>query len=219
MSFWRLYYHLVWATRGRTPIIVGERAELVERAIRAACDGKGAIVHAVGVMPDHVHVVASIPPRVAIAEVMQRVKGMSSHLLNERSSPSEAPFAWQAEYGVFSFAERSLPTVVAYVRNQPAHHAAGSTRIGFETYANAAPPPGAMRGGTPGTARGEATPGDRPRTVPDHETRESGPPIVGPGEARSEGVPGTGPPERPPGTSSRDVTLRPRVPRGGEAPD
>jgi len=75
-------------------------------------------VYAIGFMPDHVHVAVSIPPSLAIADVVGRLKGASSHAVNQ-----EHPFAWQAEYGVLSSGEKSLPDVVAYAENQKARHA------------------------------------------------------------------------------------------------
>ncbi len=79
---------------------------------------------ALGFMPDHVHLVASIPPRLAIADFVGRLKGASSYAAN--GIPREARFAWQAEYGILSFGEKALPTVVDCVRNQPARHASSN---------------------------------------------------------------------------------------------
>ena len=140
MSFWRLFYHLVWATRNRESSIDEDRAVLLERAIRSACNDHEVMVHALTLMPDHVHLVASIPPRVAIADLMHRVKGMSSHMLNDTASRGDQPFAWQAEYGVLSLGERSLPDVVAYVENQRAHHAAQELRPIYEITERPRPP-------------------------------------------------------------------------------
>jgi len=78
-------------------------------------------VYAIGFMPDHVHVAVSIPPSLAIADVVGRLKGASSHAVNQEH-PSTS-FAWQAEYGVLSSGEKSLPDVVAYAENQKARHA------------------------------------------------------------------------------------------------
>jgi putative transposase len=76
-------------------------------------------------MPDHVHVVASIPPAIAISTLVGRMKGASSHLLNNVvGSEVDATFTWQSEYSVLSFGERALGDVVAYANNQPARHAA-----------------------------------------------------------------------------------------------
>jgi len=125
VSFWQSYYHLVWTTRHRAPTIDGRRAAVIDRAIRATGREDGVIVHAVGSVPDHRHMVVSIPPRLAVSAVVQRLKGTTSHLLNHaEAKDGEGPFAWQTEYGVLTFAKESLPTVVAYVQNQTAHHAA-----------------------------------------------------------------------------------------------
>ena len=82
------------------------------------------IVHNIGVMPDNVHLAVSIPPRIALATFVRQLKGSSSHLLNhDGRGAGGSEFAWQAEYGVISFGERSLTDVVSYVENQARHHA------------------------------------------------------------------------------------------------
>ncbi|GIW10806.1 MAG: transposase [Dehalococcoidia bacterium] len=125
MPYWRLVYHIVWSTRGREPLLDGEDERIVERSVRTTLRSFGAIAHAVGVMPDHVHVAASIPSSIPLSEVVGRMKGAAAHALNHTAPRSrEVPFAWQGEYGVLSFGERALPDVIAYVRNQREHHAA-----------------------------------------------------------------------------------------------
>ena len=127
MSFWQLYYHLVWATKKREPVIGEEAADLIRRSIQAICTDRRVLVHAVGVMPEHVHLAVSIPPRISISEFAQRVKGGTSHLVNRSiQQPVGDWFFWQLEYGVPSFGKRSLETAVHYVENQPAHHADGN---------------------------------------------------------------------------------------------
>jgi len=39
---------------------------------------------------------------------------------------------WQAEYGVITFGERSLPAIVRYIVNQEEHHRANSLWNHFE---------------------------------------------------------------------------------------
>lgn len=121
MPYWRLFYHLVWATRGREPSVDEALARVVEWSIRTTCTDQKVILHAVGVMPDHVHVAVSIPPSVAVSTFVGRLKGASSHAIND-VSPTLA-FAWQAEYGALSFGEKALLDVVAYIRDQAQRHA------------------------------------------------------------------------------------------------
>ena len=133
MSYWRLYYHLIWATKGREPLIDGDRGVILRRSVQASCYELGARCHAVGFMPDHVHVAVSIPPKVAVSEALANVKGPSSHALKRAESASDRQWlGWQAEFGVLSFGERSLPAVVAYVLGQAEHHARGTLFPGLE---------------------------------------------------------------------------------------
>lgn len=133
MSYWRLFYHLVWATKDRLPMLDEARADLLTRSIQAICTEERVLVHAIGVMPDHLHLALSIPPRIAIAEFVQRMKGTTSRRFNTTAAkPGLDHFDWQPEYGVLSFGERSFEDIVAYVRNQPEHHANATLRPIFE---------------------------------------------------------------------------------------
>ncbi|GIW05018.1 MAG: hypothetical protein KatS3mg059_1638 [Thermomicrobiales bacterium] len=122
MPFCRLFYHLVWTTKNREPLLAGMSAEMVERCLRATCQKHHVAVHALFVMPDHVHLAVSVPPTLAIATLVS-LKGSSSHLLNYEPALKQTSFAWQAEYGALTFGERQLPDVVAYIENQPLRHA------------------------------------------------------------------------------------------------
>jgi putative transposase len=123
MPYARLYYHVIWATKGRRQLIDADVGRILDVAVRAACRDVESQVFAFGFMPDHVHLAASIPPRHAISAVIGRIKGASSHAVNAAQSERREPFAWQAEYGVLSFGQRALGDVVAYVNNQPDRHA------------------------------------------------------------------------------------------------
>jgi len=91
--------------------------------------GKAAAIectpHAINGLNDHIHIVISIPPKIAVAKVVGRLKGASSHHITHTILNDE-PFAWQSEYGVVTFSERHLPDIVAYVQNQKKHHAQGT---------------------------------------------------------------------------------------------
>jgi len=63
------------------------------------------------------------------------LKGSSSHAVNHLSNRAGTRFQWQDGYAVLSFGERSLPTVLAYVRRQREHHARGTTNDVFERIA------------------------------------------------------------------------------------
>ena len=133
MPYWRLYYHIVWTTKDRAPLIEAKHHQTIQGLIRTLGQEYRALVHAVGIMPDHVHVVTSIPPSVSISTLIGRMKGVTSRNLNELTKGGTGPtFAWQAEYGVLSFSEKALTDVIAYANNQPARHAANRLWRGME---------------------------------------------------------------------------------------
>jgi putative transposase len=133
---WRLFYHIVWATKGREPLIDDAREAVIRLSIQTTCRGEKVILHAIGMMPDHVHVAASVPPGIALATLIGRLKGASAHAANAANVARTVPFAWQSEYGVFSFTEKNLPDVVAYVTNQRQRHAARDLWPTFEDLEN-----------------------------------------------------------------------------------
>lgn len=119
---WRLFYHLVWATRDREPLITPTLQPHLYRHLSQIAQKYEILVHAIGGIEDHVHLAASIPPSLAVATAVRRIKGTSSRAINEEFGGG---FGWQNEYGVNSFGEQHLRVVVAYIENQRRRHARG----------------------------------------------------------------------------------------------
>ncbi len=123
MPWSRLFYHLVWSTADRQPIIDQARESIVHHHLRQVAERHGIIVHAIGGIEDHVHLAVTIPPTLAVATAIQRIKGGSSRAINEEFGQD---FRWQAEYGVDTFSKRHLRNVVAYITQQRQHHTDGT---------------------------------------------------------------------------------------------
>ncbi len=122
MPYWRLYYHITWGTKHRAPLITPQIEVRLHKAIAAKAIKMGAIVHAIGGIEDHVHLVASVPPKLSLSNFIGDVKGNSSHFVNHVLVP-DFYFSWQSEYGVQSFGEKQLLFIVRYAQQQKEHHA------------------------------------------------------------------------------------------------
>ena len=126
MTFWRTYYHIVWATKDRLPLLTENIEVELYNYIKNKCHALDCPLHAIGGINDHIHIVVSIPPSLAISEFVRLVKGSSSHFVNQTQLNRESKFAWQREYGVFSLGGQQLDRAIGYVNNQKQHHAQGS---------------------------------------------------------------------------------------------
>jgi len=123
--YWRLYYHIIWATKGRLPLISEAVRDTVVRYIQAKCDELGCVLHAAEAAVDHVHILVSVPPNIRVSDVLRDIKGGSSHLINHELG-LESPFYWQRGCGVISVSRRDRARVVDYIRGQRERHAAGN---------------------------------------------------------------------------------------------
>jgi putative transposase len=131
MPYWKLYYHFVWSTKGRLPLILPAFEDDLYRVIAAKVIKMDGSVHAIGGVEDHIHLAVSVPPKLALARFVGEVKGNSSHFVNQVIKP-DFEFYWQDEYGVLSFGEKNLPAVVRYIHNQKQHHADGTLIVAME---------------------------------------------------------------------------------------
>ncbi len=66
MPYWRLFCHVMWATREREPLIGTEEAAVIRWSLMLTFEDMDGIPHVVGMMPDHVHLVVTAPPKVSL---------------------------------------------------------------------------------------------------------------------------------------------------------
>jgi REP element-mobilizing transposase RayT len=133
----QLYLHLVWSTRGRYPYLADrDLRRRVYECIDAVCTALRSDVLAVGGTEDHVHLLVRPSAAISPADLVKRVKGASSHMVNHDIGWREY-FRWQGGYGAFSVSKRHVPMLRNYVLNQEEHHRQQRVHDILE------PPPGA----------------------------------------------------------------------------
>lgn len=136
MSYWRLHYHLVWATKNREPLIDEAKEVAIAESLQATCSRLGVKVHAVGIVPDHCHLAVSVPPTLTLVDVVRQLKGASSRAATVATGET---FSWQSEYGALTFSDHGLNDLITYVQNQKQHHSDGNTFPGLERYSSGNP--------------------------------------------------------------------------------
>jgi putative transposase len=70
-------------------------------------------------MPDHIHILVSISPNIAISDLVRNIKANSSSFIKEKFVKD---FRWQEGFGAFCYGKRNIEKVVAYILEQPERH-------------------------------------------------------------------------------------------------
>jgi REP element-mobilizing transposase RayT len=130
-SLTKIYLHLVWATYRRLPLVSAEIEPLVHRFVAGEARRQRCVVLAIGGMPDHIHLAVRMPATLAVARLMQQVKGVSSTRIRQEVLPGEI-FGWQDNYAAFSISRSHVDRVVRYIEHQKQHHGTGTLSAGWE---------------------------------------------------------------------------------------
>ena len=84
-STYKLQYHVVWGTKYRRKWLKEYVKVALKTSLYDTCTKYPTLfIHAVNTDEDHVHVQMEIPPSIAIADAVQRLKGASSRALRKQ---------------------------------------------------------------------------------------------------------------------------------------
>jgi REP element-mobilizing transposase RayT len=119
MSYTNLLYHIVYATKGRAPLINNELRPRLHEYIGGTIRGLGGIALEINGTADHVHVLAKLRPTISFSEFMSKLKSASSGWAKRQT---RGKFGWQARFGAFTVSESQADRVRRYIRNQEEHH-------------------------------------------------------------------------------------------------
>ncbi len=121
-SWTQNFYHLVFSTAHREPLIHSELHDRLYAFFGGIARDLSAQLIAGNGMPDHSHLLVRFPADMAPATLAREVKSRSSRWIHE-TFPGMGSFAWQRGYGGFTVSKSNVPEVEAYIRRQAEHHA------------------------------------------------------------------------------------------------
>jgi putative transposase len=115
-----LKFHLVWCPKYRRPVLVGPVEKRLVALLREIAGELEATVHALEVMPDHVHLFLESDPTRSVAELVNRFKGRTSHDLRAEfpSLRSRLPTLWSRSYYAGSCGAVTEASVRRYIEGQ-----------------------------------------------------------------------------------------------------
>jgi len=121
-SIYDLKYHIVWNTKYRKPILRGAIGEGARELIHQTCAGLDVYIVKGHISKDHVHLLVSVPPKIAVSELVKRLKGRSSRWMMEEFGEIRQAFwgrqMWARGYFAASTGNVTDEIIAEYIEKQ-----------------------------------------------------------------------------------------------------
>jgi putative transposase len=132
-TYSQIYIQIVFAVKGRQNFIKESFREEIQKYMSGIINNKKQKLYAIYCMPDHVHLLVSIKPDIAISDLVRDIKANTTSFIKEKRFVNEA-FSWQEGFGAFSYSKSQTEKVVNYILNQPIHHKKKSFREEYHEF-------------------------------------------------------------------------------------
>lgn len=120
-TYTQIHIQAVFAVKYRAGLIASPWKDELYRYMTGIIQHYGHKVLQINGVPDHVHILFGMRPNQALSDLMQHVKQDSSKWIDQKGFVL-GKFAWQEGFGAFSYSNRDVPNVIAYIKNQEEHH-------------------------------------------------------------------------------------------------
>ena len=121
-SVYDVKYHIVWVTKYRKPVLVGEVATRSRDLIRQCCSSLDVHILKGHVGKDHVHLFVSVPPTLSLSKLLQSIKGRSSRRMLDEFRTLKRQFwgrhLWARGYFVASSGNVTDEVIAQYIADQ-----------------------------------------------------------------------------------------------------
>ena len=121
---WMCKYHIVFTPKYRRKIIYNQYKQSIGQILRQLCSYKGVEILEGHLMPDHVHMLVSIPPKISVSQFMGYLKGKSALMIFDKHANLKYKFGnrrfWSEGYYV-STVGLNKATIKKYIQEQEKH--------------------------------------------------------------------------------------------------
>ena len=118
---WMCKYHIIFTPKFRRKVIYNKYKESIGDILKDLCKYKGVEIIEGHLMPDHIHMLVSIPPKISVANFMGYLKGKSALMIFERHANLKYRFGnrhfWSEGYYV-STVGLNEATIKKYIQDQ-----------------------------------------------------------------------------------------------------
>ncbi len=120
-TYTQILYHIVFSTKNRERAITSDRREDLFRYLWGIQKNLKCHLYRIGGVEDHVHILTSLHPSLALSKYIEEVKTGSTHWIRKEGIFKDWP-GWQDGYAALTLANKDKVGVIEYIKNQEEHH-------------------------------------------------------------------------------------------------
>ena len=120
-TYKQIVYQLVFSTKNRERTLTKINREVLFKYIWGILKNNDCHLYRINGVEDHLHIVTSLHPSIALANLIKDIKVASSKMIKvENLFPNFK--GWQDGYGAFTYQYNVIDNLIKYVKNQEEHH-------------------------------------------------------------------------------------------------
>ncbi|WP_372846186.1 IS200/IS605 family transposase [Pontiella sp.] len=120
-TYTQILYHIVFSTKNREPVLEKQKLGELYRYIGDIVQKRDGHLYGIGGAADHVHLLCSLHPAVALTDLVKEIKTATSSWIKSENIFPDFGY-WQSGYGAFTCSPDAKEHVVQYIMNQERHH-------------------------------------------------------------------------------------------------
>tara|TARA_R100001143_G_C3361009_1_gene135770 strand:- start:11081 stop:11524 length:444 start_codon:yes stop_codon:yes gene_type:complete len=120
-SYTQLLYHIIFGTKYRRPTLIKSDRLILYKYISGLLKKKRCHLYRINGVEDHIHILTHVHPTIPLSTLVKDIK-LASHSFIKQQGILPGFKGWQKGYGAFTVHNNDKHRVIAYIKNQEAHH-------------------------------------------------------------------------------------------------
>lgn len=132
----KIYIHLIFHISTRSTKISQDHLPRLSSYMGGIIKSADGMPIEIGGMPDHIHILTTLPKSMSLADYVRTIKSNSSKWIKVLDKNYEF-FKWQHGYGAFSVSPSQLEHTQIYIKRQAEHHQKLTFQEEYESFLQA----------------------------------------------------------------------------------
>ena len=120
-------HQIVFSTKYREKTLLKSERQRIFKYIWGIIKNNKSHLYRMNGVEDHIHILVSIHPTVALANLVKDIKVGSSHFIKENKILPDFN-GWQSGYSYFTYSKDAKNNLIEYIKNQEVHHQTKSSK-------------------------------------------------------------------------------------------